>query len=78
MIDAAEQYLRSLGFSEVRVRCHKGDLARIEIPRAELPEFVAVGSPADLLRRRPEPHRLAGAACRFRLKANSRLISVSV
>ena len=32
MIDAAEQYLRSLGLRELRVRYHKGDLARIGSP----------------------------------------------
>jgi uncharacterized protein len=32
MIDAAEQYLRSLGLRELRVRYHRGDLARIEVP----------------------------------------------
>ncbi len=32
MIDAAEQHLRSLGLPEVRVRYHRGDLARIEAP----------------------------------------------
>jgi uncharacterized protein len=32
MIDEAEQYLRSLGLREVRVRYHKGDLARLEVP----------------------------------------------
>lgn len=31
-IDAAERYLRSLGLREVRVRYHRGDLARIEAP----------------------------------------------
>ncbi len=31
-IDRAEQYLRSLGLREVRVRYHKGDLARLEVP----------------------------------------------
>ena len=35
MIDAAEAYLRSLGMREVRVRYHRGDLARVEVP-AEL------------------------------------------
>lgn len=34
MIDEAEQYLRSLGLPEVRVRYHRGDLARIEVPLA--------------------------------------------
>ncbi|MBX7165675.1 MAG: ATP-dependent sacrificial sulfur transferase LarE [Pirellulales bacterium] len=32
MIDRAEQALRSLGLRELRVRYHKGDLARIEVP----------------------------------------------
>jgi uncharacterized protein len=33
MIDQAEQYLRSLGLCEVRVRYHRGDLARLEVPQ---------------------------------------------
>lgn len=36
MIDRAEQYLRSLGLRELRVRYHKGDLARIEAPLSEI------------------------------------------
>jgi len=32
MIDAAEQFLRNQGLSHVRVRYHKGDLARLEVP----------------------------------------------
>jgi uncharacterized protein len=32
-IDQAEQFLRSLGLREVRVRYHAGDLARLEVPR---------------------------------------------
>ena len=32
MIDRAEQYLRSLGLRTVRVRYHRGDLARLEVP----------------------------------------------
>ena len=32
MIDRAEQYLRQRGLSELRVRYHEGDLARIEVP----------------------------------------------
>ncbi|MDP6444663.1 MAG: ATP-dependent sacrificial sulfur transferase LarE [Pirellulaceae bacterium] len=31
MVDAAEQYLKSLGLVELRVRYHRGDLARIEV-----------------------------------------------
>jgi len=32
MIDGAEQYLRAAGLPEIRVRYHKGDMARIEVP----------------------------------------------
>ena len=32
MIDGAEQFLRARGLKEVRVRYHRGDLARIEVP----------------------------------------------
>jgi uncharacterized protein len=32
MIDRAEQYLRGLGLREVRVRYHRGDVARLEVP----------------------------------------------
>src|SRR5437879_1510629 len=32
MIEAAETYLRSLGYRECRVRLHEGGLARIEVP----------------------------------------------
>ena len=40
MIDHAEQYLRTLGMREFRVRYHKGDLARIEVPLTELPRLI--------------------------------------
>ena len=36
MIDRAEQYLRGLGISVLRVRYHRGDLARIEVPLEEI------------------------------------------
>jgi uncharacterized protein len=36
----AEEIIRGLGFRQVRVR-HHGDLARIEVPREELPRLVA-------------------------------------
>lgn len=32
MIDQAEQFLRGMGLREVRVRYHRGDLARVEVP----------------------------------------------
>lgn len=40
-IDRAEQLLRSLGLRETRVRLHRGELARLEIPLSELPRFAA-------------------------------------
>jgi uncharacterized protein len=39
MIDRAEQFLRSLGFRELRVRYHAGDMARIEVPAEELSQL---------------------------------------
>jgi pyridinium-3,5-biscarboxylic acid mononucleotide sulfurtransferase len=41
MIDAAEQFLRRKGLANLRVRYHKGDLARLEVPLAELSRFCA-------------------------------------
>ena len=39
MIDKAEQYLRSLGLREVRVRYHRGDMARLEVPPAAVEQL---------------------------------------
>jgi uncharacterized protein len=40
MIDAAEGWLRRQGLKLLRVRYHKGDLARIEVPIEELPRLA--------------------------------------
>jgi pyridinium-3,5-biscarboxylic acid mononucleotide sulfurtransferase len=40
MIDAAERFLRERGFRPLRVRYHKGDVARIEVPVEQLPRFA--------------------------------------
>jgi len=41
MIDQAEQWLRqTLGLRVLRVRYHKGDMARVEVPADELPRLV--------------------------------------
>ena len=40
MIDQAEQFLRDHGFSELRVRYHNGDLARVEVPAAEIGQLM--------------------------------------
>jgi len=39
MIDEAERYLRSSGLVELRVRYHRGDHARIEVPLQALPRL---------------------------------------
>lgn len=39
MIDQAEQFLRAHGLAEVRVRFHRGDHARLEVPGAEIPRL---------------------------------------
>jgi uncharacterized protein len=39
-VEAAEAYLRSLGYREFRVRLHEGELARVEVPLAELPRLA--------------------------------------
>ncbi|HKD37501.1 MAG TPA: ATP-dependent sacrificial sulfur transferase LarE [Pirellulales bacterium] len=41
MIDGAERFLRAAGLRELRVRFHKGDLARIEVPADSLPRLAA-------------------------------------
>jgi uncharacterized protein len=40
MIDQAEQWLRQRGLRMLRVRYHKGDLARIEVPLEDLPRLA--------------------------------------
>ena len=39
-IDRAEQFLRDLGYRQLRVR-HHGQVARIELPPADMPTFLA-------------------------------------
>ena len=40
MIDQAEQFLRALGLRTLRVRYHKGDMARLEVPLEALARAV--------------------------------------
>jgi len=42
LIEKAERYIINLGYRAVRVRKH-GDLARIELPKQEIEEFVSKG-----------------------------------
>ena len=41
MIDRAERFLRAEGFQPLRVRYHKGDMARIEVAPEALDRFLA-------------------------------------
>jgi uncharacterized protein len=49
MIDQAEQWLRAKGFRIVRVRYHKDDMARIEVPIDQLPQLVTPDVRTELL-----------------------------
>lgn len=51
MIESAEAYLHSLGLRECRVRMHEGELARIEMPLAELSRFTETAVRDELTRR---------------------------
>jgi uncharacterized protein len=53
-VEAAEEYLRALGLRECRVRLHEGELARVEVPAAELPRFAAPEVREGLVRRLKE------------------------
>jgi uncharacterized protein len=50
-VEAAEVYLRSLGYRECRVRLHEGELARIEVPAVELSRLLDPAVREDLARR---------------------------
>ncbi len=41
MVDQAERFLRQQGFQPLRVRYHKGDMARIEVAVEAIPRLVA-------------------------------------
>ncbi len=43
MIGAAEAFLRERGFQPLRVRYHKGDVARIEVSPDALPRLLEPG-----------------------------------
>jgi uncharacterized protein len=40
MIDQAESWIRSRGIPVARVRYHRGDLARVEVPLGDLPALL--------------------------------------
>jgi uncharacterized protein len=49
-VEAAEVYLKSLGFRECRVRLHEGELARVEVPPEGLARLAGPGVRDDLVR----------------------------
>ncbi len=49
MVDQAERFLRQQGFQPLRVRYHKGDMARIEVPVDAIPRLVASESRRELV-----------------------------
>ncbi len=49
MIDQAEQWLRRRGLRVLRVRYHKGDLARIEVPLDDLARFIDIELRSELI-----------------------------
>jgi uncharacterized protein len=50
-VEAAEAYLKSLGYREFRVRLHEGDLARIEVPPDGIAKLADPRTAAELVRR---------------------------
>lgn len=51
MVDQAERFLRQTGLQPLRVRYHKGDLARIEVSLEALPRFVDPAFRGELVKR---------------------------
>jgi uncharacterized protein len=51
MVDAAEEFLRELGLRTLRVRYHKGDMARLEVPLEALSTLCASGVRESLVAR---------------------------
>jgi uncharacterized protein len=50
-VEAAEAHLRNLGLKECRVRLHEGELARIEVPAAEIARLAEPALRDELTRR---------------------------
>jgi len=50
-VEAAEEYLHALGLRECRVRLHEGELARIEVPAAELARLAEPAVREEMTRR---------------------------
>ena len=66
MIGQAERFLRERGFQPLRVRYHKGDMARIEVAPEALPRFFAPAFARSLSR---SSSRWASSSCRWTWRA---------
>ncbi|HTU92722.1 MAG TPA: ATP-dependent sacrificial sulfur transferase LarE [Gemmataceae bacterium] len=53
-VEAAEEYLHSLGYRECRVRLHEGELARVEVPLPDLARLLDPTVHQELVRRLKE------------------------
>jgi uncharacterized protein len=53
-VEAAEAYLRSLGYRECRVRLHHGEVARLEVPPDDLARLADPAVRGELVRRLKE------------------------
>ena len=49
-IEQAEDWLRQRGFTELRVRLHAGELARIEVPKERIPLLIELDDDGSLTR----------------------------
>jgi uncharacterized protein len=49
-VEAAEAYLKKLGYREFRVRLHEGELARVEVPMDGIAQLADPEAAADLVR----------------------------
>ncbi|MFH1753891.1 MAG: ATP-dependent sacrificial sulfur transferase LarE, partial [Candidatus Omnitrophota bacterium] len=39
-VEEAEDFIKMLGFKQLRVRCHEGNIARIEVPKIDIDSFL--------------------------------------
>lgn len=39
-IEKAEDYIKEMGFRQLRVRCHEGNIVRVEVPKADIAKFL--------------------------------------
>ena len=49
-VERAEAWLRDRGFAQLRVRLHAGELARVEVPRPQLPQLIELDRTGEMTR----------------------------